>query len=135
VTNASSTPSPDAEADTAPGATGADVTGADDAATQEPEGGLCSEDGVIVLSVYDWTAGLPAYIDDYSGARNYMLLHRLGHLMGREDTACAAGRAVVMDLQYDDFPEGCEVNPWPYPDAPAASPTPTPSPTATQATP
>jgi hypothetical protein len=135
VTNASSSPSPAAEADAAPQISREAMS---DAAEQEEEtqyDRLCSDEGVIVLSIYDWTAGLPAYLDDYSGARNYMLLHRLGHLMGLPDTACATGRAAVMDLQSDDLPEGCEVNPWPYPDAPATLPTPSPSPTAAKVAP
>ncbi|MCB2412062.1 DUF3152 domain-containing protein [Demequina sp. TTPB684] len=135
VTNASPTPSPDAEADVAPGASGEAVNGVDGPTPDAETDRLCAEDGVIVLSMYDWTAGLPAYGDDFTGARNYLLLHRLGHLMGREDTACATGRATTMDLQRDDFPEGCEVNPWPYPDAPATLPTPSPSPTAAKVSP
>ena len=135
VTNASSTPSPDAEADAAPQLSSEATADAADPEAETRYDRLCSDDGVIVLSIYDWTAGLPAYLDDYSGARNYMVLHRLGHLMGREDTACATGRAAVMDLQRDDLPEGCEVNPWPYPGAPATLPTASPSPTAAEGIP
>lgn len=135
VTNTSPTPAPDAEPAVAPQASGESVNGPTESPADSPYDNLCSEDGVIVLSIYDWTAGLPAYEDDYSGARNYMLLHRVGHLMGREDSECTSGRAAVMDLQRDGFPEECEVNPWPYPDAPAVPPGPTPSPTPTEAAP
>ena len=130
VTEASPTPSPGAGSDLASQASPGAGTGAGDSATGSPYDGLCTEDGVIVLSIYDWTAGLPAYADDYAGARSYLLLHRVGHLMGREDSTCASGRASVMDLQRDGLAEGCAVNPWPYPDAPPVLPTPsTASPT------
>ncbi len=126
VTEASPSPSPSSAA--------AAPLQSDEAQDDSAYDRLCSSDGVIVLSVYDWIAGLPAFADDFSGARGYMVLHRLGHLMGREDSACATGRAEVMDLQVDALPEGCEVNPWPYPDAPAALPTPSPTPSPSPAT-
>jgi len=89
----------------------------------------CGQDGVIVVSMYNWTAGFPAYADDYVSARAYLLNHRLGHLTGRADVECAGGRADVMVIQEDSVPAGCEVNPWPNPDAPEDFPIPSPSPT------
>ncbi len=127
VTEASPTPSADSTADVAPQATGETVNGATESQSASRYDHLCSDDGVIVLSAYDWTAGLPGFAEDYAGAREYLVLHRLGHLTGREDSACATGRAEVMDLQRDALPEGCEPNPWPYPDAPAVLPTPSPA--------
>jgi hypothetical protein len=90
----------------------------------------CAQDGVIVISSYDWTAGFPAYATDYAGSRAYFLNHQLGHLLGHNDVACAGGRANVMVVQEATLPAGCTVNPWPNPDAaadyvdPKASPQP-----------
>lgn len=131
VVEASPSPSPETTSSAAPlatGDTGNVVT--DEATPDSPYDHLCTQDGVIVLSSYDWTAGYPAYGDDYTGARQYMLLHRLGHIKGREDSECKSGRADVMDMQRDSLPEGCEVNPWPSPDAPVEVPSPTPTPPA-----
>lgn len=90
----------------------------------------CGQDGVLVISTYDWTAGYDAYATDYAGSRTYLLHHYIGHLMGRKDETCAGGRAGVMVVQQDPLPEGCEANPWPNPDAPEqfVTPSPTPSP-------
>jgi hypothetical protein len=128
----SPSPSPSASASATPSAPSGAVNDVTEPTPDSPYDHLCTKDGVIVLSSYDWTAGYPAYGDDYTGAREYMLLHRLGHIKGREDSECKSGRAKVMDMQRDELPEGCEVNPWPYPDAPEVlpSPSPTPSPSA-----
>lgn len=128
VTEASATPSADPAGVIAPQASGGAVNGASEAPSDSQYDHLCSEDGVIVLSAYDWTAGLPGFADDYASARQYLVLHRLGHLLGREDSACTSGRAAAMDIQHDVLPEGCEVNPWPHPDAAPVLPTPTPTP-------
>ena len=114
VTDASATPDPDAQATEAPGLTGGD----------DPDGAttsVCATDGEIVISMYEWTAGFPAFGQDRDAARNYLLNHQLGHLFGRGETACVADRADVMDDQrLTPFP--CTANPWPYPDAVVADP-------------
>lgn len=79
---------------------------------------VCADDSVVVVSIYDWTAGTAAFGDDYTSARQFLLLHRLGHLAGNPDVACAGGRADVMVNQHEELAEGCEANPWPFPDAP-----------------
>jgi hypothetical protein len=135
VTEASPSPSADAEAIVAPQAEGAAVNGASPNPSDSPYDRLCSGDGVMVLSSYDWTAGIPGFAEDYVGAREYLVLHRLGHLMGREDSVCKSGRADVMDLQRDVLPEECEANPWPFPDAPPVLPPPTPTPSPAVAAP
>jgi hypothetical protein len=132
VVEASPNPSADAEAIVAPQADGEAVNGTAATPSDSPYDHLCAGDGVMVLSSYDWTAGIPGFAEDYTGSREYLVLHRLGHLMGREDSVCKSGRADVMDLQRDVLPEKCEPNPWPFPDAPPVLPaaTPTPSPVA-----
>ena len=78
---------------------------------------LCGEEGVAIISSYDWTAGYPAYGADVTGARQYLLNHLVGHLMGRDEVTCTAGRAEVMSMQEAALVPECEVNPWPFPDA------------------
>ena len=87
-----------------------------DAAVDSPWS--CEEDGVIVISSYDWTAGSPAFGTDFAAARTFTLNHHIGHLLGRDDAECAGGRADIMVIQEAVLPEGCEANPWPNPDAP-----------------
>lgn len=92
---------------------------------------LCAG-GVVMVSLYDWTAGIDAYANDYSGARAYQVLHRMGHVRGLEDVACTGERADAMVNQTEELPEGCAVNPWPFPDAsPTLDATPSPTPGAT----
>lgn len=79
---------------------------------------MCADDSVVVVSIYDWTAGIATFADDYQATRQFLLLHRLGHLTGNPDATCVGGRADVMVNQYIELPEGCEPNPWPFPDAP-----------------
>ncbi len=106
------------------------VTPSPDAAVDTPWS--CEQDGVIVISSYDWTAGFPAFANDYAGSRAYTLNHHIGHLLGKDDVACAGGRADIMVVQEAVLPDGCEANPWPNPDAvadlttPSASPSPSP---------
>lgn len=78
---------------------------------------LCGEEGVMIVSSYDWTAGYPAYGADVTGARQYLLNHLVGHLMGRDEATCTSGRAEVMAPQEGELAPECEVNPWPFPDA------------------
>ncbi len=93
----------------------------------------CEEDGVIVISSYDWTAGFPAFGTNYAGSRTYILNHQVGHLLGRDDVTCAGVRADIMVVQEAELPEGCEANPWPDPDAPVNFDTPGASPSASAA--
>ncbi len=78
----------------------------------------CEEDGVIVISSYNWTAGFPAFGTDFAGSRAYILNHHVGHLLGRGDVECAGGPADIMVVQEEVLPDGCEANPWPNPAAP-----------------
>ena len=93
----------------------------------------CAQDGVIVISSYDWTAGFSVFATDYAGSRAYILNHHMGHLLGKEDVECTGELANVMVVQEVKVPDGCKANPWPNPDAPVtfvdpnASPSPSPS--------
>ena len=76
----------------------------------------CATQGAIVVSIYDWIQGVPAYGDDRTNARVYFLSHGLGHVLGKADAPCAQGRATVM-VDQQTMPETCSANPWPFPDA------------------
>jgi len=92
---------------------------------------LCAG-GVVMVSLYDWTAGFDSYSDDYAGARAYQVLHRMGHVRGLDDVACEPPRADAMVNQAEPLAEGCEPNPWPFPDAsPTLEAVPTPTAGAT----
>lgn len=75
----------------------------------------CAERGVMMLSVYDWAAGLEAFGTDVEGARIYFLNHGIGHLRGLPDDECTAGEASVM-VDHRALPEACSPNPWPHPE-------------------
>ena len=71
----------------------------------------CAQDGVIVISSYDWTAGFPAYATDFAGSRAYMLNHHLGHLLGKEDVECTGEIANVMVVQEAKLPRWLQGEP------------------------
>ncbi len=89
----------------------------------------CAMEGIVPISLFEWTAGFPEFGADRTASRTYLINHRLGHLFGHEETFCVSGRALIMDDQRAPMPPECEVNPWPFPDAAAEFvPTPSPSP-------
>lgn len=93
----------------------------------------CALDGIVPISLFEWTAGFSPFGGDRTAARTYLVNHRLGHLFGHEETFCVSGRALIMDDQRVPMVAECEVNPWPFPDAVASgmtptSPTPSPAP-------
>lgn len=86
---------------------------------------VCAEDGLIMISMYDWSAGYGLFGTDRTAARAYILNHRMGHLLGHAESQCAGGRADVMDDQTGEL--ACEPNAWPFPDAVIEEPSPSPS--------
>ncbi|WP_159449588.1 DUF3152 domain-containing protein [Demequina sp. NBRC 110057] len=80
----------------------------------------CADEGLVVVSLYDWAAGLDGYGDDRTGAREYLVNHGLGHVLGEEDVTCTSGRAPVMADQAD-LDDACDPNPWPSPDEPVGT--------------
>lgn len=99
--------------------------------TPTPQESSCAARSVMTISIYDWAAGLPNFVDERSASRVYQLMHSLGHLMGREEEECTGDQAPVMADQ-TSLPDDCAINPWPYPEEGAAdaTPEPTPEPTA-----
>ena len=59
----------------------------------------CAQDGVIVISGYDWTAGYPAYADDYAGARELHAHSPLGPPAGPRGLRVQGQTADVMVVQ------------------------------------
>lgn len=116
-----------------PHAAASSVGTADDAASAEPtvtaspaEAVTCADRGLVMISGYDWAAGLDAYGTDTTGARAYLVNHGVGHLLGTADEVCESGRAPIMADQRE-LPEVCEPNPWPSPDEPLPEPSTTAS--------
>ncbi|WP_062076804.1 DUF3152 domain-containing protein [Demequina globuliformis] len=125
----SAEPSEDGSAEPSAEPSGAPSSSA--TAASPVEDGTCADRGLIMISAYDWAAGLDAYGDDRQGARDYFLNHGVGHVLGEEDGICASGRALVMTDQRE-LSDDCEPNPWPFPDQPLPDPSASPSPTATR---
>jgi hypothetical protein len=98
--------------------------------SSEPATATCADRGAAAISEYDWIAGLPGYGDDIVGARQYLITHATGHILGEAEGKCVRGQALVMANQREKMDE-CEVNPWAFPDAPVPSPSPSTDPSAT----
>ena len=86
----------------------------------------CADRGLMVISAYDWAAGLAAFGDDRTSSRIFQINHGAGHLLGEDEATCASGRAIVM-VDQSELPDDCDPNPWPWPDEPLPEPSPTPS--------
>ena len=97
--------------------------------TTSPQEPPCAERGVVMVSQYDWVMGLASYGDDRTAARQYLINHLVGHILGEPEGVCGSGVAQVMTDQID-LPEECEPNPWPWPDEPVDQPEPSASPAA-----
>lgn len=89
----------------------------------------CAQRGIVMLSQYDWVAGLASYGDDRTGSRQYLVNHFVGHALGEEDGVCGSGVAQIMTDQ-SQLPEECTPNAWPWPDEPVDQPETSPTPSA-----
>ncbi|WP_284328578.1 DUF3152 domain-containing protein [Demequina litorisediminis] len=89
----------------------------------------CADEGLVIVSQYDWAAGLAAFSEDRTAAREYLVNHGVGHVLGEEDAVCSSGRAAVM-VDQTDLSDECDANPWPWPDEPVASDEPSVAPSA-----
>ncbi|WP_084124262.1 DUF3152 domain-containing protein [Demequina sp. NBRC 110054] len=84
----------------------------------------CAAAGIMVVSLYDWTAGVESYDDARQDSRRYLLTHFAGTLLGHSQEKCGKGLASVM-VDQASMKKSCKVNPWAYPDAdpsPSAGP-------------
>ncbi|WP_062305199.1 DUF3152 domain-containing protein [Demequina subtropica] len=89
------------------------------APTDGEAGTSCATDGIVPVSIYDWTAGLTRFGEKRTVAREYLLNHGVGHVLGAQDATCESGLADVM-VDQSRLRQQCKVNAWPYPDAGAS---------------
>lgn len=107
----SATPEPaEAAATASPGASAVPTP------SPSPTAATCEQRGMIIVSIYDWAAGLERFGMQRTDSRTYLLMHEMGLLAGNEIEECASGRASVM-VDQRTLPEECTTNPWPFPDA------------------
>ncbi|PKQ25552.1 MAG: hypothetical protein CVT64_09025 [Actinobacteria bacterium HGW-Actinobacteria-4] len=92
-----------------------------------PTAPTCDQRGMIIISAYDWAAGLQRFGFERTDSRTYQLLHEMGRLAGNPIEECASGRASVM-VDQRTLDEACTTNPWPFPDAVESDPESTDSP-------
>lgn len=94
-----------------------EATSPDASPTAEAQPETCASQGVIVISQYDWAAGLPTYGEERrQDSRRYLLGHFVGHMLGNDDQACRGGAAPLMVDQEGALGD-CSPNPWAYPSA------------------
>lgn len=76
----------------------------------------CADQGIAVISAYQWAAGIGAFGDDTLGMHDYMLNHSIGHILGEPDVKCGGSGqlAPVMENQQLDITP-CKPNGWPFP--------------------
>lgn len=105
LTPVSPEPSPSASPDASPEASPSPVI-----TTQ------CASAGVVVMSIYDWAAGIPTFGEDRPASREWLVNHGVGHVLGKPEETCRRGVANVMADQRE-LADRCTPNPWPLPDA------------------
>ena len=76
----------------------------------------CAEQGILVVSAYQWAAGNKAFGENTVAWHDYMINHPIGHLLGEPDATCGGtGQlAPVMQNQELDITP-CLANGWPFP--------------------
>jgi hypothetical protein len=76
----------------------------------------CADLGIVVISAYQWAAGIKAFGDDTLALHDYMINHAIGHILGESDAKCGGNDqlAPVMENQELDITP-CKPNGWPFP--------------------
>jgi hypothetical protein len=77
----------------------------------------CAEQGIVVVSAYQWASGIKAFGDDANAGHAYMINHPMGHLLGEPDATCGGAdqlAPIMVDHELDITP--CKPNGWPFPD-------------------
>ena len=85
--------------------------------TVEPS---CADLGIVPISAYSWAAGVFAFGEDRTAARQWLVLHGVGHVWGRAEEECDTsvrnpGASVMVDHTRTIVP--CTPQQWPFPDA------------------
>lgn len=84
----------------------------------------CASQGMLVINAYEWAAGLEGFGDDRAAARQYLINHPLGHILGYEDAQCQAETATTGELadvmvNHEQDVSPCAPNAWPVRPDPA----------------
>jgi hypothetical protein len=69
----------------------------------------------VVINLWRWKKGSPAYPNSLALYRRYVVNHEVGHALGHDHYSCPGKRAVapVMKPQTATAPRPCRSNPWP----------------------
>ncbi len=76
----------------------------------------CADQGIVVVSAYQWAAGIKVFGEDANAGHAYMINHPIGHLLGEPDVTCGGNgqlAPVMANQELDITP--CEPNGWPFP--------------------
>ncbi len=76
----------------------------------------CAEQGLVVVSAYQWAAGIPTFGDDGTSEHAYMINHFIGHILGEEDATCTKKDEVASVMVNQELTiDPCLPNGWPFP--------------------
>lgn len=76
----------------------------------------CAEQGIVVVSAYQWAAGAKAFGDDAGAWHDYMINHPIGHLLGEPDAVCGGTDQLAPIMQNQELDIApCVANGWPFP--------------------
>jgi Protein of unknown function (DUF3152) len=76
----------------------------------------CAEQGIVVVSAYQWAAGSKAFGDEAAQWRDYLINHPIGHLLGEPDALCGGTGQLAPIMQNQELDiTPCEPNGWPFP--------------------
>lgn len=76
----------------------------------------CRNGDMVVLNAWRWVNGAPAFAEDLTNYRRYLISHEFGHALGNPHEDCPADGALApVMMQQTKSVADCEPNPWPYP--------------------
>lgn len=69
-----------------------------------------------IITHFRWVNGVEDYAEDYTGYRQYVINHEVGHVLGNGHVPCPTeGELAPLMMQQTLGLEGCRPNPWPHP--------------------
>lgn len=70
------------------------------------------------LNAMRWALAVPDYDGDVDNYRRYLILHEVGHLLGKRHVDCPGAGELAPTMVQQTYGVGeCKPNPWPAPDA------------------